>query len=176
MAGRKLILPLALLLLPAWAVADVADSSAGGFTIKLSVPIHAAPADVYRQLIKVGDWWNSAHTFSGDARNLSIEEKAMGCFCEKLPSGGAVRHLEVVYFLPGKTLVMTGALGPLQSLAATGAMTIQISPAEGGARLDLTYAVSGYLAAGMNTWAIPADGMLKDQFTRLKNYIEHGKP
>jgi hypothetical protein len=172
----KLLLPLVLLLLPVWAMADVADSSAAGFTIKLSLPIQASPADVYRQLLKVGDWWNPAHTFSHDARNLSIEEKAMGCFCEKLPNGGAVRHLEVVNFAPGKMLVMIGALGPMQSLAATGAMTIQISSAEGGAKLDVTYAVMGYLAAGMNSWAAPVDGVLKEQFTRLKASVEQHKP
>jgi uncharacterized protein YndB with AHSA1/START domain len=172
----KMLLPLALLLLPALALADVADSSAAGFTVKQSFAIQAPPADVYQRLLKVGEWWNSAHTFSGDAHNLSIELKAMGCFCEKLPNGGAVRHLEVVNFAPGKTLVMTGGLGPLQSVASSGVMTIQITPVEGGSKLDLTYAVSGYFAAGMNAWAAPVDGVLKEQFTRLKNYAEHGKP
>jgi uncharacterized protein YndB with AHSA1/START domain len=172
----KPLLPFALLLLPALAPADVADSSAAGFTVKQSFTIQAPPADVYQRLLKVGEWWNSTHTFSGDAHNLSIELKAMGCFCEKLSNGGAVRHLEVVNFVPGKTLVMTGGLGPLQSVASSGVMTIQISPAEGGSKLDLTYAVSGYLAAGMNSWAAPVDGVLKEQFTRLKNYVERGKP
>jgi hypothetical protein len=168
----KLVLPLVLLLLPALLPADVADSSPAGFTVKISLPIQASPCDVYQRLLKVGEWWNSAHTFSGNAHNLSIEEKAMGCFCENLPNGGAVRHLEVVNFVPGKTLVMTGGLGPLQSLAATGTMTVQISPAEGGAKLDVTYAVSGYLAGGLSSWAAPVDGVLKDQFTRFKAYVE----
>jgi hypothetical protein len=79
-----------------------------------------------------------SHTFSGNAHNLSIEEKAMGCFCEKLPDGGGVSHMEVVYFAPGKTLRLSGALGPL------------------------------------NTWAAPVDGVLEEQFTRLKNYVEKG--
>jgi hypothetical protein len=54
------------------------------------------------------------HTFSGDAHNLSIDDKATGCFCEKLASGGGVRHMEVVCADPGKKLVLSGALGPLQ--------------------------------------------------------------
>jgi hypothetical protein len=81
--------------------------------VKITLSIHAAPADVYRSLIHVGDWWNSQHTYSGSSRNLSIEEKPMGCFCEKLPTGGGVRHMEVVHVVPGKMLGMTGALGPL---------------------------------------------------------------
>jgi hypothetical protein len=42
--------------------------------------------------------------------------------------------------------------------------------------LELTYAVTGYLAAGLNTYAAPVDGVLKEQFTRMKNYIERGDP
>lgn len=51
-------------------------------------------------------------------------------------------------------------------------MQIQLTAENGGTKLDMVYAASGYLPAGMNTWAAPADGMLKEQFTRLKNYIE----
>src|ERR1022692_2167999 len=105
---------------PLWGAATVADSASNGFTIKITLNLKAAPAEVYKKILRVGDWWNSQHTFSGDAHNLSIEEKAMGCFCEKLPNQGAVRHMEVVFFAPGKTLVLSGGLGPLQSLAATG--------------------------------------------------------
>lgn len=166
-----------LLAFVACASAAVSDSSAGGFTVKLTSDIHASPDEVYTKLVRnLGDWWDPAHTFSRDPHNLTIEERAGGCFCEKIRSGGGVRHMEVVYFVPGKTLVMIGALGPLQSLAATGSMTIALSPVAGGTKLDLTYAVSGYLAAGMNTWAQPVDGMLAGQLARLKNFAEHGKP
>ena len=167
----------AILLCPGWAFAEVADSSANGFTVKTSITIQASPAEVYRRLIhNVGDWWNAQHTFSGDARNLTIEEKPQGCFCETLPGQGAVRHMEVLRFAPGKALVLSGALGPLQSLAATGSMTIQLSPGDAGTKMDVTYAVAGYLTAGMNSWAAPVDSVITEQFTRLKNYLEHGSP
>jgi hypothetical protein len=100
----------------------------------------------------------------------------MGCFCEKLPNQGGVRHMEVVRFAPGKTLVLSGALGPLQSMAVAANLTIQIAPAGTGAKLEATYAVTGYYPGGLNTLASPVDGVLNDQFTRLKNYIEHGDP
>jgi len=159
---------------PAWATAEVADASAGGFTIKLTLNVQASPDDVYRKFVRnVGDWWDSSHTFSGNSHNLTIEEKAAGCFCEKLPDGGAVRHMEVAYFAPGKKLVLTGALGPLQTMAVTGAMTIQFSPIDKGTKLEVTYAVVGYLPAGMNTLAAPVDGVLNGLFSRLKNYVEH---
>jgi uncharacterized protein YndB with AHSA1/START domain len=164
-------------LLPAGAAAAVADWSANGFTLKITVAIQAAPDEVYRRLVhNVGDWWNPAHTFSGDAHNLTIEDKPMGCFCEKLPNGGGVRHMEVIHLAPGKTLVLTGGLGPLQSMAASGSMSFQLSAASGGTKLDVTYALAGYFPAGMNTLAGPVDGVLMEQITRLKNYVEHGNP
>lgn len=156
--------------------ADVVDSSASGYTVKQSYTIQAAPQDVYKKFFLVGSWWNGQHTFSGDAHNLSIEEKAGGCFCEKMPNGGGVKHLEVMYLSPGKNIVMHGALGPLQSIAAAGSLVIQLTAADGGTKLDVVYTVTGYLPAGMNTWAAPSDGMLKGQFTRLKAYIEKGDP
>lgn len=122
----------------------------------------------------MGEWWDASHTFSGDAHNLTIEEKPGGCFCEKLPNGGGVRHMEVVNVTPGKTLVLRGALGPLQSVAATGAMSFQLSAEGPGTRLALTYAVTGYLPAGMNTWAAPVDSVLTEQMNRLKGLIEKG--
>ena len=167
----------AILLCPGWAFAEVADSSANGFTVKTSVTIQASPAEVYRRLVhNIGDWWNPQHTFSGDARNLMIDEKPMGCFCETLPGEGAVRHMEVLRFVQGKTLVLSGALGPLQSLAAVATMTIQLSPGDTGTNMEVTYAVAGYLPAGMNNFAAPVDSVVTEQFTRLKNFVEHGTP
>ncbi len=164
-------------LAPGWATAAVADASANGFTVKVTLRVQAPPDDVYRRIIRnVGDWWNPSHTFSGSSRNLIIEERAMGCFCEKLPNHGAVRHMEVLYFAPGERLKLSGALGPLQSMAAAGTMDIQLSASEGATKLDVTYAVTGYLSAGMNTWAAPVDSVITEQFTRLKNYTERGDP
>jgi len=159
---------------PAWAA--VADSAANGFTVKLELNIQASPQEVYRRLVhNVGDWWNPMHTFSGDAHNLSIDDKAFAWCCEKLADGGSVRHLEVVNADPGKTLVLSGALGPLQSIAATGSLTIQLAPAGDGTKVSVIYAVTGYLRAGLNTWAAPVDSVLTEQFTRLKSLIENGK-
>jgi len=160
-----------------WAAADVADASANGFTVKLTLNVQASPDDVYRKLVRnIGDWWDPSHTFSGNSHNLTIEERPAGCFCEKLPDGGGVRDMEVAYLSPGKQLVLIGALGPMQLVAATGSMTIRLSPLDGGTKLEVAYTVVGYLPAGMNTWAAPVDGVLKAQFTRLKNYTEHGDP
>jgi uncharacterized protein YndB with AHSA1/START domain len=177
MTKRTALAAAVILLTPGWTRAEILNQSASGFTVKVTLNIHAAPDDVYRRIVRnVGDWWSPAHTFSGDARDLTIDPRATGCFCEKLPNLGSVRHMEVVMAAPGERLVMIGALGPLQPLAVTGSMTIQLSLVEGGTKLEMTYAVAGYFPAGMNTWAAPVDGILTEQFTRLKNYVEHGDP
>jgi uncharacterized protein YndB with AHSA1/START domain len=140
--------------------AEVVDSSSTGFTVRTTLTIQGSADDVYRKFIHIGEWWSPAHTFPGDSHNLSIKERAAGCFCEKLPNGGGVRHMEVVNLAPGKSVTLSGALGPLQSLAAAGSLTVQFSPAEGGTKLTATYAVAGYLPAGMNTLAAPVDSVI----------------
>jgi uncharacterized protein YndB with AHSA1/START domain len=165
----------ALLAAPILARAEVVDSSSAGFTVRTTLTIQAPPDEVYRKFIRnVGEWWSAGHTYSNDSHNLSIEERAAGCFCEKLPNGGGVRHMEVVNLAPGKSVTLSGALGPLQAVAATGTMTVQFAPAEGGTKLTVTYAVGGYLPAGMNSLAAPVDAVVAEQFTRLKNYVLHG--
>jgi uncharacterized protein YndB with AHSA1/START domain len=177
MRANLILCATAFLFAPAWATAEVVDASANGFTVKITLNVQSSPDDVYRKFVRnVGDWWDSSHTFSGNSHNLTIEEKPAGCFCEKLPDGGGVRHMEVAYLAPGQRMVLQGALGPLQTMAATGAMTIQFSPVGKGTTVEVTYTVVGYLPTGMNTIAALVDGVLNGLFTRLKSYAEHGNP
>ncbi len=164
-------------LAPAMLRADVADSAANGFTIKIVETIHATPADVYNRLTRnVGDWWSSDHTFSGDAHNLSIDEKPMGCFCEKLANGGGVRHAEVIFYAPAKALILSGAFGPLQKFGVAATLSFAITPAADGSKLEVTFAIGGYAPGGLNTWAAPVDSVLTEQMIRLKGYVETGSP
>ena len=97
-----------------------------------------------------------------------------GCFCERLPSArSGVRHLEIVYLDPGKMIRFTGGLGPLQALAVSGAMTVQFTKFDDQAtKLDLTYAIGGYVDKGLDKLAPVVDSMLKEQFGRLKSFVE----
>ena len=167
-------LVVAILLCAGAARAEIADSAANGFTIKINTSLHASPADVYDRIVRVGDWWSSEHTYSGDARNLSIDARGGGCFCEKLPDGGTVQHMEVVQARPGKRLRLYGGLGPLQGMAAAGPMTFDLEPEQGGTRLEFTYSLAGYLPNGIGSWARPVNDMLSAQIARLKAYVETG--
>jgi len=46
----------------------------------------------------------------------------------------------------------------------------------GRKRYSANTSVTGYLKAGVNISAAPADTVLHEQLTRLQNYIEHGDP
>jgi len=81
----------------------------------------------------------------------------------------------VINVAPDKSIVMTGAVGPMQSLAATGTLTVVFKADGAGTKMEATYAVTGYSPGGMNVFAGPSDGMFTEQFTRLKNYVEKGK-
>jgi hypothetical protein len=155
--------------------ADVIDSSASGFTVRNTVEIASPRGNVYGRLVgDVGRWWNPAHTFSGDAHNLSIGGEANGCFCEKLKDGGSIRHMTVIYAQPGVILRMAGAIGPLQPMGVTGTMTWSLKESGAGTTLEVTYAVGGYSPHGLQRIAVAADLMLKEQIGRLKAYIETG--
>lgn len=158
--------------------ADVVDQAPNGFTIRATVLIfQASPEEVYSRFVhNIGDWWDPQHTYGNDAHNLSIDDRPMGCFCEKLPYNGGVRHAEVITAMPNKMLVMSGALGPLQKFGAVGTLTIVLIPMHKDTRVQLTYAVGGYLPDGLNTWAAPVDKVLTEQLNRLKRYVETGNP
>lgn len=159
------------------AYADVADMSSSGFLTKHEVIVNATPANAYKALVdEVGGWWNPAHTYSNDARNLSIDARPGGCFCEKLPNGGGVQHMSVVYASPGQVVRMMGALGPLQSSGLAGSMTWKFTPAASVTKIELSYSVGGYLQGGFEKIAPAVDRMVGEQLGRLKTFIETGKP
>ena len=158
------------------ACAEVLDANASGFQLRDSVSVAAPPAQVYAALGQIQRWWNSQHTFSGSAANLSLDLKAGACFCETLPGGGSVRHMVVAAAMPGKLLRLEGALGPLQSEGAAGSLSWALAAKGQGADLVLTYTVGGYSKRGWPAWAPDVDQVLQEQLSRLKNYVETGKP
>ena len=163
---------LALLLLLATA-GEVVDGSSAGFTSRNIVRVHAPAETAYRALAEnVGRWWDPDHTYTGDSKNLSLDPTAGGCLCETLPDGGSVEHMRVVYVEPGKTLRLRGGLGPLQSMAVTGAMTFGFEASGNVTQITLTYTVGGYYPSGLDQLAEAVDGVLRGQLERLAAQAE----
>src|SRR5437868_499959 len=96
---RRLIVVAALLTIGA--SSGRAQVASSGFLVRHDLEISASPPKVYEALIgQIGLWWNPQHTYSGDSKNLSIDARPGGCFCERLPHGGGVEHLRVIYLAP----------------------------------------------------------------------------
>jgi len=149
--------------LAAPAGAEVASATPGGFEVRESAEIALAPDAAYKRFLRVGDWWSSEHSFSGDAHNMHIDARVGGCWCETLPTGGGVRHMQLVYLAPGRTLRFVGGLGPLQGMAVSGVMTVTFASAPGGSKVSLSYSVGGYVADGLLALAPAVDGVLGAQ-------------
>ena len=155
--------------------AEVIDAQPGGFEVKSTVVIAAPPAKVWAALIQIGQWWSPAHTYSGDARNLTLEARPDGCWCEKMKDGG-VEHLRVLYVAEGQTLRAGGGLGPLQSLPVAGVLTWSLKEKDGKTVFTQTYGVGGYARGGLAPLAPLVDNVMSEAVRRFKSYVETGKP
>jgi len=156
--------------------AEVIDSAPAGFSLVNEVHI-AAPRDAaWRAAVhEVGQWWSSDHTISGDASNMSIEPKPLGCFCEAIGEHAGVVHMTVTFVNPGVLLRLTGGLGPLGLLGVDGNMTWEFFDAEDdGTTVRFSYSVGGYRPGGLDTIAGPVDFVIGEALDRLKAHVETG--
>ena len=167
---------LALVMLSGTAAQSAPQVTPNGFLVKVEAKINAPAAKVYRALVEqIGLWWNPDHTYSHDAKNLSIDPRPGGCFCEKLPNGG-VEHLRVVYIAAPQLLRFSGTLGPLQASGLAGSMTWKVTSGPENAGVQLSYSVGGFIDGGFDKIAPAVESMLSDQLNRLKLFVETGKP
>lgn len=163
------------LLASAGGIAEVTDAAAGGFTTVNDTVIEAGRMATWRAAINdIDQWWNSAHTVSGEAHRLSIDARPQGCFCEDLGDSTGVVHLDVTMVNPGVLLRLTGALGPLGLLGVAGNMTWEFADDPAGTRVKFTYAVGGYRSGGLDEFADPVDHVIGEALQRLKTYVETG--
>ena len=166
----KWAIALAMLVAPAAAQAEVVGAGNNSFEIRHVVQIVMPTERTFDAFTRVSQWWNKAHTYSGDSANLSLSPQPGGCFCERMPNGGGIEHLRVTYIEPGERLVLTGALGPLLYEAATGVMDIQVERIAGGSRLTLNYKVAGFANGGAEKLAPLVDQVLGDQVARFRKF------
>lgn len=153
--------------------AEVKASGVDHLLIVSARTIHASPDKVYAALIDIGHWWDSEHTFSGKAANLTLQPEAGGCFCERWDAQ-SVAHGRVIWANPGHLLRLDTALGPLQNMAVQGVMTFSLKPAGDGTALQFEYRVNGSSASALDKLAPGIDGVLMAQLQRLQGYAETG--
>ncbi len=165
--------------LPSVARAEVESSSASAFALKAESEVAASPEAVWRALSRVQNWWSPAHTYSGDARRLSLDPRAGGCFCERWGNSQSVEHARVLLVMEQegvRTLRISGGLGPLQAMGTTGILTFTVTPHAPGAKITMTYRVSGDPSLQLNQIAPVVDQVLTEQFARLLRYTGGDSP
>jgi hypothetical protein len=170
----RAILVAALMFSPA-ARTEVLSAQREGFITRSQVSIAAAPGEVYPRLLQVGRWWSDEHTYSGAARNMSLEARPGGCWCEKLEKNGFIEHGRVVYAATAKVLRLDASLGPLHETGARGSLNLQLEPEGSGTRVTLTYVGMGFEPKnGLASMAPLFDAVLSEAMQRLKRYVESG--
>lgn len=162
------------------AQAEIVESNVGGFVTRDEAIVDATPKEVWLALISPAKWWNSAHTWSADASNLTLKPQAGGCFCERIPEDpdpakitleGSVEHMRVIQAYPERALRMRGSLGPLQSEPASGVLTIAISEVDNGTRVVWEYVVGGYMRFPVDVIAPAVDGVMSEQLNGLADLL-----
>lgn len=156
-------------------LARVHEQADAGFVLRHAADVPASAEQAWQLLVSPARWWRPVNTYSGDAANLSLDPRAGGCFCEIMPSltspraapRGSAEHMHVVYVEQPRALRMTGALGPLQSGAATGTLTIMLKPQGQGTRIMWEYVYGGYVRGDARVMAEAIDAMLGAQLAGL---------
>jgi uncharacterized protein YndB with AHSA1/START domain len=151
------------MLLPLAAVAEVRLAAPGALVIEHRLAITATPDVAWNVLVHPERYWPSEHTWSGDAKNLSLAPEAGGCYCERWP-GGSVEHGRVIMAIPGKRLRFRGSLWPFQELPVTGVMTISLAPSDAGTEAVVTYRLSGDGSQKLGDMAAVVDPVVLQQF------------
>jgi len=168
---------LILVMLSGTAAQSAPQVAPNGFLVKFEVSVNAPATKVYDALVgQIGSWWDSEHTYSGDAKNLSIDARPGGCFCEKLPNGGGIEHARVIYVAPREILRLSGALGPLQPSGVAGTLTWKLTSSTDNTRVQLSYSVGGFIDGGFEKVAPLVESVLRQQLDRLKQFAETGTP
>lgn len=157
------------------ASAEVVQTGAGGFQLRSVAVLEAAqPHEAWGALARWGEWWSSAHTYSGDAAHLTLAMEAGGCLCEVWP-GGQIEHGRVLLAWPEQGLLrMNAPFGPLQAQPVTAILTYTVRPRdEGGVEVIQTLSVGG----GDEATAAMAEGVdfvMSQGLARYERFVETG--
>jgi uncharacterized protein YndB with AHSA1/START domain len=164
----RVVLLLPAIFLSSPASAAVLNAGDHGFEVQHSVNLVVSQPEAFAAFSQIGKWWNNEHTYSGDAKRMSLQLRAGGCFCEPLDNGGGIEHMRVTFVQPGERIVLTGSLGPLLYEATTGVMDVKFERIAGGTRVTMNYRASGFAKGGAAAMAPLVDQVLGDQMKRYR--------
>lgn len=137
--------------------AEVVTSAPDHFTLVLEAETELSPDEVWARLIDPQEWWQSDHSYSGDASNLSLDPQPGGLWREDWEDG-SVWHGTVLQAQPGKVLSLQAPFGPLQALAVNAVWTISLTEMEsGGTTIRFDHVTNGTSSSGLDQLAPAVD-------------------
>lgn len=159
------------------ASAEIVSRTADSFTLRYSGTVSVGRGDVFGAIELISAWWEGAHTYSGDAANLTLETDLGGCFCETLPDGTIFAHGRIVAS-DDDHLTLDAPLGPLKGRATRAALTFSWPETASLLEDDETGVVVLFVVEGLGVGAFAdaVDIVMQGQHGRLLHLVEHGRP
>lgn len=158
--------------LHATALAEVTSTNDHSFELKIMTNVPVPPNVAYEAFLRVDQWWNPEHSYFGKSEYFSLDPVAGGCFCER-EGKNEVQHMQVVFVQPNKQINMLGGLGPLQMMAAHGAMGWKFEAQENGStNIVQVYRVTALNADMVEMLAKAVNSVQQQQQERLVAYIK----
>ena len=156
--------------------ADVVSVDQNGFALHIERTVSVDADMAYQQFVIPAEWWNSNHTYSGDAKNLKMDAKAAGCFCEYFDNK-QVLHMLITYVDPGTEIRMVGGLGPLQMMGLSGGMSWKFEHiGNNQTKITQHYQVSGRIEGDSAALAKIVNEVQTQQLELLVKRLEAAKP
>lgn len=145
---------------------EVIASSEQHFVLRHEAVSARAIDEMWERLIHPETWWHPDHTYSGDAKNLSLDAQAGGLWKE-VWAGGSVSHGRVLTVEAGRVLRMDAPFGPLQQLGAYTIWTITLSAVEEGTKVIFDEVSTAPPSANMAETAKAVDFVKSEAMSRL---------
>ncbi len=149
------------------ATAEIVSRTPDGFTLRFTRTAMADAAAVPASLTALPLWWDGAHSYTGEAANLSLDLKPGGCWCEKMPDGSDFDHGRTVSVAADRIL-FHAPFGPLRGRATRADLTMTWAEAASGRVLTWTFEVEG---PGVGAMAEAVDGVMDAGFRRWSNWL-----
>lgn len=144
------------------AAAEIVSRSENAFTLRFEGHSRLEPAHVGAVFSDVAHWWDPAHTYTGDAANLSLDLEPGGCWCEAMPDGSLFEHGRVRSVWWSEVRI-DAPFGPLREMATRAELVVTYAWVDGVGVANWTFIVEG---PGVGAMAEPVDGVMGGGFAR----------
>lgn len=164
---RAILIAASLALMAQPASAEVVARSENGFTLRFVTTVAADADRIPASLEALPLWWDGAHSYTGDAGNLSLDLRPGGCWCEKMPDGTDFDHGRTTSVGPERIL-FHAPFGPLRRPATKADLELTWREEADGLTLVWTMTVEG---TGVGAMADPVDGVMGAGFQRWTRHL-----